>query len=264
MASQAPTPKVDRQTTTPFLLRLFYKNGAFHRLDEFSPSARLPPHLEIYTWQTCTLRELTHLLLTALPNLLPSPAIGTRVAFRLIFADTRQPPRDGAPGRYIWKELGSVVVSASPGQDGEDEDTEDAGRGAGGVKEALKNLDGEPDKTLANGRFVIGDYISCAILPPLPDGSTPAVPPPPSNPLPRGPPPNAYGGGRGGPSQNGYGGRGDYGYGGGRGRGGSRFDDRFDDRRGGSGSGFPSGEWRRGEAPPGGYWRGRGRGRGVW
>jgi len=30
MAAQAPT-KIDRQTTTPFLLRLFFKQGAFHR-----------------------------------------------------------------------------------------------------------------------------------------------------------------------------------------------------------------------------------------
>lgn len=34
----APT-KVDRKTTTPFLLKLFYKQGGFHRY----PSPFLPP-----------------------------------------------------------------------------------------------------------------------------------------------------------------------------------------------------------------------------
>ena len=60
--------------------------------------------------------------------------------------------------------------------------------------EALKQLDGDPDKTLADVRFMIGDYVACAILPPLPDGSVPAAPPPLSGPG-RGPP-GQYGGAR--------------------------------------------------------------------
>ena len=107
-------------------------------------------------------------------------------------------------------------------------------------------LEGEPDKTLQDARFVIGDYISCAIFPPLADG---AVAPPPGR---------GVGVGRG---------RADYGpgrgYGGGfRGRGGMRGGGMFNgDRLGGEG--VPAGEWRRGERVPegpGGYSRGRGRG----
>ncbi|OCL03465.1 hypothetical protein AOQ84DRAFT_227318, partial [Glonium stellatum] len=192
MASQPLTPKIDRQTTTPFLLKLFYRTGTFHRLDEFSPHASSPPppHLQIYTWPTCTLRELTHLLLTALPTLLPAPAIGTRLAFRLIFPDTREATRPG-PGRYLSKELGSVVVgagSASLEDTGEENGDEAAGNGngnasggaggAGGVKALLESLEGDADKTLASARFVIGDYISCAVFPPLPDGGVAAPPPP--------------------------------------------------------------------------------------
>jgi hypothetical protein len=30
-AMAAPPSKIDRQTTTPFYLKLFYRNGAFHR-----------------------------------------------------------------------------------------------------------------------------------------------------------------------------------------------------------------------------------------
>lgn len=37
----APT-KVDRKTTTPFLLKLFYKQGGFHRYPPFPPLL-LPP-----------------------------------------------------------------------------------------------------------------------------------------------------------------------------------------------------------------------------
>lgn len=251
--------KIDRQTTTPFLLKLFYRTGTFHRLDEFSPSSSAPPpHLQIYTWPTCTLRELTHLLTSALPSLLPSPAIGTRLAFRLIFPDTREPARPG-PGRYLSKELGSVVVGAGgPGVElGEGREGDDAAA-AGGNGE-LERLEGDAEKTLQEGRFVIGDFISCAVFPPLPNGDV-AGPPPRSTGFGAGR--GDFGGGRGGPPANGYGGPAGGGYGG------------FGGRRGGSGArfesargGMPSGEWRRGERVPeamgGGYGRGRGRGRGY-
>ncbi|KAF2677690.1 hypothetical protein K458DRAFT_157706 [Lentithecium fluviatile CBS 122367] len=276
------TPKIDRQTTTPFLLRLFYKQNAFHRLEDFDPTLRLPPHLQIYTWQSCTLRELSSLLLSALPNLLPKPYAGTRIAFRLVYGDLAGPNRPGMPGRFISRELGSVVVGARTQEDADEGMHVDTGEGASSrddVAEALKQLDGEPEKTLGEAKFVIGDYIACAIFPPLADGTVQAAPPPlPTGP--RGPPPrDAFGGGRRGDFANGFGGRGDFGYGRGGPRGGGGGG-RYDDRRGSGG--VPQGEWRRGEAPPdrerdyererepsGGFWRGgggggRGRGRGRW
>ncbi|CAO2652373.1 Nn.00g006560.m01.CDS01 [Neocucurbitaria sp. VM-36] len=263
MAAQAPT-KIDRQTTTPFLLRLFFKQGSFHRLDEFDPTLpRLPTNVQIYTWQSCTLRELCKLLLSAVPTLLPQPFTGSRIAFRLVYPDIQGSNRPGAPGRYISRDIGSVIIGANA----EEEDVDMNGGDASTVAEALKQLDGDPDRTLADVKFLIGDYIACAILPPLPDGGVPAAPPPLSGPG-RGPP-GAYGGrGR----ENGFNGRGDYGFGRG-GRGG-----RFDDRR--PSGGVPSGEWRRGDALPerepgygrggrgrgggDGDWRDRGRGRGRW
>ncbi|KAF2124766.1 hypothetical protein P153DRAFT_326177 [Dothidotthia symphoricarpi CBS 119687] len=265
MAAEAPTT-VDRHTTTPFLLRLCYKQGSYHRLDEFDPTLpRLPSHIQIYTWPNCNLRELCKLLLATYPKLLSHPYAGARIAFRLVYPDIQGSNRPGAPGRFISRDIGSVIVGAAHP---EDEDTEMA-EGGTMVEEALKQLDGDPEKTLGDVKFLIGDFVSCAILPPLPDGGVPAAPPPISGPS-RGPPPGPYGGrGR----DNGFGGRGDFGYGRG-GRGG-----RFDDRR--LSGGVPSGEWRRGEAPPdrepgfgrggggggsaggsgGGSWRGRGRGR---
>jgi histone deacetylase complex subunit SAP18 len=217
------SPQTNRQTTTPFLLRLFYKNQSFHSLSDFDPTARLPPHLQIYTWPSCSLRELSSLLLTALPNLLPKPYAGTRIAFRLVYGDMTGPNRPGAPGRFISRELGSVVVGARTNGDAEgmDVDVEEASS-AGDVAEALKQLDGEPEKTLGDAKFVIGDYVACAILPPLADGTVQAAPAPlPTGP--RGPPPrDNFGGGRRGDYSNGFGGRGDFGggYGRGRGRGG--------------------------------------------
>ncbi|KAH7066652.1 Sin3 associated polypeptide p18-domain-containing protein [Paraphoma chrysanthemicola] len=262
MAAQAPA-KIDRQTTTPFLLRLCFKQGSFHRLDEFDPSLpRLPTHLQIYTWENCSLGELSKLLLSALPAQLPQPYAGTRIVFRLVYPDIQGSNRPGAPGRFIARDIGSVIIGARTR--GDDIDM-DGGDGAT-VAEALKQLDGDPERTLADVKFIIGDYVTCAILPPLPDGGVPAAPPPLAAPGRGGPPSGPYGGGRG--RENGFGNRGDFGYGRG-GRGGGRFEDRRPS------GGVPSGEWRRGEAPPerepgfgrgrgrgdGGDWRGRGRGR---
>ncbi|KAJ9628815.1 hypothetical protein H2203_002718 [Taxawa tesnikishii (nom. ined.)] len=100
------------------------------------------------------------------PDLLPSPAVGTRVGYRLLFPDTRSvgSGQDG-PGRWLSKELGSVVIGAT--SEAEDEVNRDV----------LNNLQGDADKTLAEARFVIGDYISCAIFPPLANGSVAPLPP---------------------------------------------------------------------------------------
>ncbi|EDU43311.1 Sin3-associated polypeptide Sap18 [Pyrenophora tritici-repentis] len=274
MAAPA-SEKVDRQTTTPFLLRLFFKQGGFHRLDEFDPTLpRLPTNVQIYTWQSCSLSELCKLLFSAVPTLLPQPYAGSRIAFRLVYPDIQGSNRPGAPGRFISRDIGSVIVGARSRNNDDDDDMDMEVADAATVAEALKQLDGDPEKTLADVKFLVGDYIACAILPPLPDGSVSAAPPPLSGPG-RGPPPGGYGGrGR----ENGFGGRGDYG---GYGRGGGS---RFDDRRMSNGR-VPNGEWRRGEAPPerererelgfgrggagrgrggGDDWRERGRGKGRW
>ncbi|KAI1277596.1 Sin3 associated polypeptide p18-domain-containing protein [Xylaria sp. FL0933] len=147
---------MDRHTTSPFALQLFYRTGAFHRPDEFGTDP-LPPSLILHTWHDCTLDELAHHIAAADGDLLPNPAIGTRLAFRLIFQDTRG---QALVNKYTVKELGSVVIGdGGPGLSPEDADAE------------RTFDDTDPDKTLSDARFVVGDYISCAILPPLPDGS---------------------------------------------------------------------------------------------
>jgi histone deacetylase complex subunit SAP18 len=191
-------------------------------------------------------------MVEASPPILPDPAIGTRLAFRLIYADTRATTRLDLPPRFVTKDLGSIVLGE--GGPGADE----------GAAAAASGDDSSSDgaKTLADARFMTGDYISCAILPPneLTGEVTPATSArmgrgagvgearsamgvgPPTMPRERqrdyGTP---YGGFRGRGFRGGYG-RGGYG-------GGGRFPDR-DEGFGRGGGRMPEGEWRRGDRLP--------------
>lgn len=191
----------------------------------------------------CTLRELAHLLTSALPGIVPEPAVGTRLAFRLVYPDMRGGAgggggggrlevEEGRRGRYTAREMGSVVISAPTAQEN-------------GDAKGTFDLGGEDaDMTLEEARFMIGDFVDVAVFAPLSDGSV----------VSRG---VAMGGAsRGAGRENGYaGGRG--GRGGGFGMGGGR-------PRGDLGAPVPAGEWRRGERlPDGGGFRGA-RGRGRW
>ncbi|EFQ27114.1 Sin3 associated polypeptide p18 [Colletotrichum graminicola] len=237
---------IEREETTPFLIQLFCKNGSFHRTDEFA-SRSLPPALSLYTWPDCTLTELAEQIAAADPSLLPSPSVGTRLAFRVIYPDTRNaavPPsahhaQTQIP-RFMVKDLGSVVLG-----DG----TAGAILGANGAEVVEGDIhmaetttalpDTDMDKTLGDAKFVVGDYIACAILPPLPDGSVaPAL----TSRNDRTAGPFSARGGLGGLASQGP--RRDAAFGARQGR------DR-DRRRSGLGdNGFPEGEWRRGERLP--------------
>lgn len=263
-ARDGPKTTIDRQTTTPFHLKLFYRSNSFHNLSEYhiptpprhrggpasGPNAvrahspptatttHLPPHLEIYTWQSCTIRELSQLLTSALPSLLPDPPVGTRLCFRLVFGDARSVAMGGPDtrGRYLSKELGSVVVGPrdSPYRGEEDADKLSESRPRPGP---LRFQGAEADKSLQDARFIIGDYVECAILSPLEDGS---VAPPIR--IGTGPPPS--GGGMRAFRENGPGRSG---------RGGPRGGDR------GGPPNLPMGDWKRGERLPEGGGRGGGR-----
>lgn len=106
-----------------------------------------------------------------------------------------------------------------------------------GARRRMLEKDGssldDAEKTLADARFVVGDFVDVAILPPLSDGSV--APPVQGG---RGPPGGPIGSGMrafGPPRENGGG------------------------RRGGGpgGRGLPSGDWKRGERVPE-EWGGRG------
>lgn len=64
--------------------------------------------------------------------------------------------------RYAVKDLGSVVIG---------QNSSGASDPAASEVPASSRAASSADKTLRDARFVVGDYISCAILPPLDDGS---------------------------------------------------------------------------------------------
>lgn len=182
-------------------------------------------------------------MLDASPAILPDPAIGARLCFCLLYADARSARTDGLPPRYVSKVLGTVVL----------------GRGGSGAGPDEGVPDDEPDDadlTLAEARFITGDFISCAILPP--DELTGDVAPATSARMGRGAGVGeARGGGHvgaplpfAGPSrQRDYATPGGY-RGGGRGsRGGGRFRER-EEPFGRGGFRMPEGEWRRGDRLP--------------
>ena len=188
---------------------------------------------------SCTLRELAFILTdTARGGYLqggpwPENMVGCRLGFRLVYPDLSNKGAgrlDGelGKGRYVSREMGSVVIGTPNGSNG-------SGYEFGGE---------DAEKTLEDVRFVIGDFVDCAVFPPLSDGSV----------VGRG---SVMPSGRG--RENGFGPRGPRGGGFGGGLRG----------RGDFGGNMPSGEWRRGERLPtdsgyrggGGYGGGRGRGR---
>lgn len=253
-----PTMKHSREDTAPFLLQLFYRNGTFHRYgsyttfhetkisannfrpDEFA-SHSLPPHVSVYTWSDCTLNELALELASTQPSPLPTPSIGTRLAFQLVFPDLRNAGvGNKGPPKFAVKDLGTVVIGEGyPGAELSGDANLDVGR-----------LQSEKDKTLSDARFVVGDYVSCAVLPPLSDGSVA-----PLSSIRREPIPGhreVRGSTRGGFQER------ENGFDRGRNRGG-----RGGWREGAEG-GFPMGDWRRGERLPDGHGGGRPRGRGRW
>ncbi|KAF4449845.1 Histone deacetylase complex subunit SAP18 [Fusarium austroafricanum] len=229
----SPPSKSIREDTTPFLLRLFYRAGALHRPEEFE-SRTLPPHIPVYTWSDCTLNELALEVAATKHSALPSPSVGCRLVFQLVFPDLRNATAvANSPPHYGVKDLGSVVL-------GGDSRTDIAGDVSADAKTR-----GSDDKlkTLSDSRFVVGDYITCAILPPLSDGSVAPV-----SSVRREQASGSH------EARGSYRGR-DNGFGRGGfrgGRGGWRDD---------VGGDFPMGEWRRGERLPDAPGRSRGRGR---
>ncbi|KAJ2965246.1 hypothetical protein NQ176_g10705 [Zarea fungicola] len=151
----------ESQPEPPFLVHLFYNAGSFIHPDSFVDAASLTS-INVYTWPSCTLQELAYELADARPSPLPSPSIGTRLVFQLVYPDLKGVSSLGTgSAKFAVKDLGSVVVGGGgPGAEDEDEHPIDAGRGhAGSIR------------TLQDAHFAAGDYISCAVLPPLANGS---------------------------------------------------------------------------------------------
>lgn len=98
------------------------------------------------------------------PSVLPYPAVGTRISFQLVCPDLRSVSAfSSAQPRYAVKDLGSIVIGQNEQTGIDNTDFVEVGGAAGRTVGS--------GRTLNDAHFVVGDYISCALLPPLADGS---------------------------------------------------------------------------------------------
>ncbi|KAH6624838.1 hypothetical protein B0J18DRAFT_457063 [Chaetomium sp. MPI-SDFR-AT-0129] len=159
-------PKVTRDDTPPFLLHISF-------LTPRLPRHRPPPtplSLTVHTWVDSTLSELSHHILTTLPpssSVLPTPAIGTRLAFALAPTDRDD---NGSPRPAPLKVMGTVLL----GKGLLAKSSQGSGAGLGGgnpgqQQEEDGGDDGEPDDgevALFATTLMPGDDVYCLVFPP--------------------------------------------------------------------------------------------------
>ncbi|XP_011690143.1 PREDICTED: histone deacetylase complex subunit SAP18 isoform X1 [Wasmannia auropunctata] len=129
---QLPEKPVDREKvnmTCPLLLRVFCNTGRHHNIMEYSRGNVPSNELQIYTWMDATLREITGLVKEVNPD---ARSKGTYFDFSLVTPELRN-------SGYRMREIG-VTCSGQKGAD--------------------------DNKTLAQARFTIGDYLDISITPP--------------------------------------------------------------------------------------------------
>ncbi|KAG0295541.1 mtDNA inheritance, partitioning of the mitochondrial organelle [Linnemannia gamsii] len=99
---------VDREKLCPFLLKMFYKQGEHHRVDQYKPTS-LPPkssELQLYTWKNATMGEIASLVQQAIPDLIDTvstPETGGELHFRHIYLDMTR-------GIYVGRDIGTVLL----------------------------------------------------------------------------------------------------------------------------------------------------------
>mmetsp|Transcript_35996 Transcript_35996/g.90920 ORF Transcript_35996/g.90920 Transcript_35996/m.90920 type:complete len:174 (-) Transcript_35996:252-773(-) len=124
---QEPEIVVDREKTCPLLLRVFYKNGGHHKLEEFAVRGQEPKdEIQIYTWMDANLRELTDLIKEVNEA---ARARAARLSFAFVYPDRS--------GRNVMRQVGMVHSSRVSDDDA---------------------------RTLKSLRFQTGDYLDVAIL----------------------------------------------------------------------------------------------------
>ncbi|KAJ1908268.1 hypothetical protein IWQ60_011707 [Tieghemiomyces parasiticus] len=119
---------VDRERSTPFLLRIFYNFGSNNALSKYNARRQnLPNELQVYTWRDATLKEIASLIQEVVKEA-RSPTATLR--FHLVYPNPLL-------NQYSEKPLGTVVNGAVSPSD---------------------------KLTLADCRLVIGDFLDVAIL----------------------------------------------------------------------------------------------------
>eukprot|EP00484_Ammonia_sp_Unknown_P029288 CAMPEP_0197029754 /NCGR_PEP_ID=MMETSP1384-20130603/9138_1 /TAXON_ID=29189 /ORGANISM="Ammonia sp." /LENGTH=262 /DNA_ID=CAMNT_0042458981 /DNA_START=34 /DNA_END=823 /DNA_ORIENTATION=- len=134
------TFSVDREKTTPFLIRVFVHRGRHFTDDDFRDPTNLPHgrsgQIYIHTWLDATLLELTKLLGRVVP-VLKNPHSDSQLSFALVYPDRK--------GRMVVKECGKLNhfdINKSPSSHSEFH-----------------------NKTLKDLKFEIGDLLDVAINP---------------------------------------------------------------------------------------------------
>eukprot|EP00164_Ancoracysta_twista_P000107 GFYU01000153.1.p1 GENE.GFYU01000153.1~~GFYU01000153.1.p1 ORF type:complete len:217 (-),score=41.94 GFYU01000153.1:153-803(-) len=123
------TPAVDRQKTTPLLLRLYVKVGGQFRQDDFSQRhmSEIAEHeVQIYTWKDATLKELADTVKEVEPA-----ARKSRISFQLVYPDRN--------GVNVMKFMGCV--------------------------QPFRRNPSVDDVKLEDAKFQTGDFIALGVLP---------------------------------------------------------------------------------------------------
>lgn len=124
-----PTKQIDREKTCPLLLRVFCSTGRHHSISEYMYGNVPSNELQIYTWQDATLNELTSLVRDVNPD---TRKKGTYFDFSVVYPEYRS-------HTFRMREIG-VTCSGQKGAD--------------------------DNKTLAQAKFCIGDFLDISITPP--------------------------------------------------------------------------------------------------
>jgi len=121
--------EVNREETCPLLLRVFCNPLRHNNVEDYYKGNTPENEIQIYTWMDASLKELTGLIKEVNPD---ARRKGTYFDFAVVYPDLRH-------CNFTSKEIGSTVAS-------------------------LKSTD--DNKTLADCKFSIGDYLDVAITPP--------------------------------------------------------------------------------------------------
>ncbi|GJJ69399.1 histone deacetylase complex subunit SAP18 [Entomortierella parvispora] len=179
---------IDREKLCPFLLKMYYCQGAHHRVDMFSPTTTPPQssELRLYTWKNATLGEIASLVKQAVPDQVDRAGPGGEMVFRHIYLDTSR-------GIYVGRDVGiifldrqdraqgesstvdTLTTAASPislegglstkdlrNQSSQRNHPRQTAAGSPSVGTAISQRSASTGKTLEAFNFVIGDYIDIA------------------------------------------------------------------------------------------------------
>ncbi len=160
----ARPPRVDRVKTCPSLLRVFVKAGSHHADSEFSTN-QLPTRDEhqVYTWRDSTVREILNLVRDADPALRATTLPLARYSVRVVYWDANA-------DRYTSQEI-AVVQNRDLLQPPV---TGGAAHRQGPPPPGSANP--RLDRTLADAKLVVGDFLDIAYI--APDSVISAAAPP--------------------------------------------------------------------------------------